>query len=307
MELSVLILLVLNLLLPAFFLVMLWRPRPADRLEWVMRVLYGAAYLAFIAVAGRWDWLSTALPLVLLLLYLACTALSYVLVRRLPWRGPGSLLRRHGFTAAMTALFLALTMRALSGYGFEETPVEMDFPLADGTYYVGQGGGNAMLNHHSSDRSQRYALDIVALNSFGARAKGLYPRNLADYEIFGRTVVSPCTGVAVSVHDGMPDNDISETDTTAAAGNHIIIACGSVRVLLAHFQKDSIVIDGGSIVTRGEPLGRVGNSGNSSEPHLHIHAYLGGTLDYKTGDGVPMTFDGRFLVRGSTVTVPPEG
>ena len=56
----------------------------------------------------------------------------------------------------------------------------------------------------------------------------------------------------------------------------------------------------GEIVTTGDPLGEVGNSGNTSEPHLHIHAERGGEpgviLD---GNSVPITIEGRFLVRNS--------
>ncbi|GMB80675.1 M23 family metallopeptidase [Shinella zoogloeoides] len=305
MELPLLILLTTQALLPLFFLLWLWLPRPADRLGWAMRVLYGASYFAFIIVIGRWDFLSAELALVLPIVFVALAALSYLRVRDRPWNEARAAIRKHGLTAAMAVFFLALTARVLSGYGYQETAVELAFPFGPGTYYVGQGGDATAINYHHTDRSQRYALDIVALNRFGARASGLMPENLADYVVFDREVKSPCTGVAISTHDGVADNPISQTNTREPAGNHIILACGTARILLAHFRKGSITVSGGAIVTEGETLGRVGNSGNSSEPHLHIHAYLGGTLAPDTGIGVPMTFDGgRFLVRGSTVTIP---
>ena len=304
MEISLLILLTTQILLPLFFLLWLWLPRPADRLGWAMRVLYGACYIAFIAIIGRWDFLSSALGVMLPLAFLACTLLSYARVRTRPWNRAASILRTHGFTAAMAIFFLALTAKALSGYGYRETAIDLTFPFGPGTYYVGQGGSTTLINNHYGNRSQRYALDIVALDAFGARAEGLMPTALADYVIFGREVKSPCTGVAISIHDGIADNRIFETNTEEPAGNHVILACGTARILLAHMEKGSITVAGGEIVSLGQTLGRVGNSGNSSEPHLHIHAYVGGTRDYDDGAGVPMTFDGRFLVRGSTVTIP---
>jgi hypothetical protein len=304
MKLPVLILLTTQILLPVFFLLWLWLPRPADRLGWLMRVFYGGAYFAFIAVIGRWDFLSSTLAVLLPLVFVACAALSYMRVRNRGWNSSSSVVRKHAFTAAMAVFFLALAARALSGYGYQETAVDLAFPFAAGTYYVGQGGSATSINNHYADQSQRFALDIVALNGFGARADGLMPEDLTEYVIFDREVKSPCTGVAISTHDGIHDNRISQTNTEQPAGNHIILACGTARILLAHFKKGSIAVEAGSIVTEGETLGRVGNSGNSSEPHLHMHAYLGGTLDYSAGQGVPMTFDGRFLVRGSTVTVP---
>ena len=304
MEMPLLILLTTQVLLPVFFLLWLWLPRPADRLGWLMRVLYGACYFAFIAVIGRWDFLSTALDAALPILFLISALLAYSRIRHRPWNRSTSIMRTHGFTAAMAVFFLALTARALSGYGYQETAVELDFPLAGGTYYIGQGGSATSINSHYADRSQRYALDIVALDGLGARAAGLMPKDLPSYFAYDRAVKSPCTGVAIATHDGIDDNKISETNTRDPAGNHIVLACGPARVLLAHLRKGSIAVHGGELVTAGETLGRVGNSGNSSEPHLHMHAYLGGVMDYNAGEGVPMTFGGRFLVRGSTVTIP---
>lgn len=304
MELPILILLTTQILLPAFFIVWLWLPRPVDQLGWTTRVFYGAAYFTFIAVIGRWDWMSSVLAWLLPVAFGACAVASYISVRHLPWNVSASALRTHGFTAAMAVFFLALTARALSGYGYQQIAVDLAFPFSDGRYYIGQGGSSSSINSHYGNRSQRFALDIVALNGFGARAGGLMPKELAEYVIYDREVKSPCTGVAISTHDGTEDNRISKTNTSEPAGNHVILACGTARVLLAHLKKDSVVVEGGSPVTMGETIGRVGNSGNSTEPHLHMHAYIGGTLDYNAGEGVPMTFNGRFLVRGSTMTMP---
>lgn len=297
------ILLTTQVFLPVFFLIWFWLPRPADQLTWLMRVLYGATYIVFVSVIGRWDFLSTTLVVILPVVLVLAAGLSLLSVRDLPWNGSASVARAHGFTAAMSVFFLALAMRGFSGYDYRETAVDLAFPFTAGDYYVGQGGSATAINSHHADKSQRFALDIVALNRFGARADGLMPRDLADYVIYDRMVESPCNGVAISAQDGVDDNRIAETNTTQPAGNHVILACGSVRVLLAHLRKGSVAVRPGEIVTAGLPVGRVGNSGNSSEPHLHIHAYLGGTLDYNDGEGVPMTFGGRFLVRGSTVTL----
>lgn len=304
MDWSLPILLTTQVLLPAAFLLWLWLPRPTDRLTWAARAAYGASYVAFITVVGRWDFLSVALAYGLPALFLGAAALSYLPVRGRAWKATPSLIRAHGFTAAMAVLFLALAARALSGYGYSDTAVELAFPFDSGVYYIGQGGSSSSINNHHADESQRYALDIVALNGYGARARGLMPEKLTDYVIYDREVKSPCTGVAISIRDGIADNPISRTNRREPAGNHVVLACGTARILLAHLRSGSIAVSGGEIVRQGQPLGRVGNSGNSSEPHLHIHAYLGGTLDYDEGQGLPMTFDGRFLVRGSTVTLP---
>jgi hypothetical protein len=89
-----------------------------------------------------------------------------------------------------------------------------------------------------------------------------------------------------------------------AAGNHVVLRCGAYRVVLAHLQRGSVVVELGANVSVGDRLGLVGNSGNTTEPHLHIHAVAGDAEDRDhllwLSTGVPLKFDGRFLVRGDT-------
>ena len=88
------------------------------------------------------------------------------------------------------------------------------------------------------------------------------------------------------------------------AGNHVILDCGGVHVVLGHFQQGSVRVGVGDEVQRGTWLACVGNSGMSSEPHLHVHAQLPGTAGAPmAGDPLPMRFEGRFLVRGDRVEV----
>jgi murein DD-endopeptidase MepM/ murein hydrolase activator NlpD len=147
------------------------------------------------------------------------------------------------------------------------------------------------VNNHHPVRSQQFALDIVELGPLGYRATGLMPRDLASYAIYGRAVLSPCDGTVLEAVGSLPDLPIGERDSSQPAGNHVVIRCHGVRVELAHLQRASVRVTAGDAVRAGTPLGLVGNSGNTSEPHLHVHA------DTDGGEGVPMTFDGRFLIR----------
>jgi murein DD-endopeptidase MepM/ murein hydrolase activator NlpD len=81
-------------------------------------------------------------------------------------------------------------------------------------------------------------------------------------------------------------------------GNYVVVRCQDVTVLLAHLMKGSVEVEPGREVKKGQPLGRVGNSGNTTEPHLHIHAArLGPRESILSGEGLPIRFEGRFLVR----------
>jgi hypothetical protein len=100
--------------------------------------------------------------------------------------------------------------------------------------------------------------------------------------------------------DGLPDLAPPARDTQNPAGNHVVLECHHVRVLLAHLKEESLLVARGEYVETGQHLGQVGNSGNTSEPHLHIHAESG-LGEILTGEGIPITLDGRFLVRNSLI------
>ena len=151
-------------------------------------------------------------------------------------------------------------------------------------------------------RGNAWAVDLVALNDFGARATGLTPADPTRYVIFGMPVRSPCTGTVVLAVDGLPDMSPPELDRQHLAGNHVVLACGEVHIALAHFRRGSVRVRASETVQRGELLGDVGNSGGSNEPHLHIHAQRPGPPGAPLGgDPLPMTFEGRFLVRGDRI------
>jgi murein DD-endopeptidase MepM/ murein hydrolase activator NlpD len=127
-------------------------------------------------------------------------------------------------------------------------------------------------------------------------AVGILSADLSKHAIFGDSLVSPCDGEVVDAADGLADLIPPSTDRKNTKGNYVVLRCGSldVDVLLAHMQKDSVQCRVGETVGRGQRIGRVGNSGNTSQPHLHLQAT-------RNGEGVPMTFGGRFLVRNDLV------
>ncbi|WP_210183628.1 peptidoglycan DD-metalloendopeptidase family protein [Microvirga guangxiensis] len=83
-----------------------------------------------------------------------------------------------------------------------------------------------------------------------------------------------------------------------------ILRCGGFVVLLAHMRAGSVRLKPGDDIKTGDEIGAVGNSGNTGEPHLHIHAQRPGPADAPlSGDGVPIRFGGRFTARNDVVTI----
>jgi hypothetical protein len=174
--------------------------------------------------------------------------------------------------------------------------VDVAFPLREGTALVGHGGADRTINYHYAVETQRYALDIVGLNGTGAKARGIAPKDLKQYAIYGRPVLSPCDGTVLSIENALPEKVPPASDSDHPAGNHVEIETNGIRIFLAHLQPGSVRVKPGDRIRVGDPIGLVGNSGNTSEPHLHVHAVRGGK-GLREGKGVPLTFDGRFLVR----------
>lgn len=289
-------LLVLSILLPLAFIWRLWRLNEPTRLGWLLALAETVVLLTLIGLLNRWDiagfWTRAALAA----LAVAAALVSLPRHWRRLWLSPdrGALARSLVPTVTSLVVFGAALAYVSWGIGARHDPRALTFPLTGGRFVVAQGGGIGVLNHHSDHPAQRHALDITAIGDAGFRAFGLLPRDPADYAIFGKTVVSPCEGEVVAAVDGLPDLPPPEADRDNPAGNHVIVACDGMRVELAHLREGSVTATVGARVLAGYPIGAVGNSGNSTEPHLHIHA-----VDAGSGKAVQLSFDGRVPSRNA--------
>lgn len=301
MLISILILFIMQLLLPAYFIYSLWRGRLDSKFAWLVKTLYSGAFILYVFLTGRWDWLSYYLRYLIIVLFVAAALIAYRRVSSLPFfvQNGRRWWQRFAWPVIELLIFAGILAYALQGYFYSDPPVRLAFPLQDGRYYVGQGGNSPLLNYHNVVEAQQYALDILELNAAGTRASGIYPDELERYAIFEETVHSPCDGAVVEAVDGLPDHIPPATDREHPAGNHVVIACQDVQVVLAHLKNGSLQVQAGETVTTGQPLGQVGNSGNTSEPHLHIHAVQGDAPSVLEGEGTPILFEGNFPVRNT--------
>lgn len=154
-------------------------------------------------------------------------------------------------------------------------PVPIASPLAD-EWLVGHGGHAELVNYHHVTSTQRDALDI--LQTRGGRTHQPGSKALTSYYIYGKPVLAPADGTVTFVQDGRPDQEIGSRDSHFQSGNNIVLDIGGGRYLeMAHLSPGNIQVKVGDHVTVGEPIARVGNSGNTSEPHLHIQAQTVGT------------------------------
>jgi len=167
----------------------------------------------------------------------------------------------------------------------------------DGVWWVYWGGDNDLQNYHVFSPDQRHAYDIgIVQNDSTHRDPGTSD---SDYYCFGKPISSPTNGKVVEAVDGVDDNVPGTHNAKAPAGNHVIINCGQGEYLLmAHFKDHSLKVHAGEIVKRGQLIGDCGNSGNTSEPHLHIQLQDVPTLAHATS--LPLYFE-HFVKNGEKV------
>lgn len=167
-----------------------------------------------------------------------------------------------------------------------ETKAQMRLPV-EGEWYVYWGGRGIEDNYHAVDRGQRFALDLLVLKD-GESHDG-EPNNLESYHCWDRPILAPAGGVVGGVVDGLPDQAIGSTDPGNPAGNHVVIDFGDDEYgFLAHLRQNSVRVAKGDHVVPGQEIGRCGNSGNTSEPHLHFHLQTSPSLGQ--GEGLPLQF-----------------
>lgn len=181
-------------------------------------------------------------------------------------------------------------------------------PPFTGTWTVARGGLTPETSHSWDVPNQRYAYDFIITDDRGRSCRGDGKR-LEDYYCFGREVLAPKDGEVVSIRDGerdFPHPGTGMLDPLArdARGNYVLIRHGPREYsLLAHLQRGSLRVRAGDLVRRGQVIGRCGNSGHSTEPHLHFHVQ-----DHESfflGAGLPVMFaDGRFFNTGDRVCGP---
>jgi murein DD-endopeptidase MepM/ murein hydrolase activator NlpD len=180
------------------------------------------------------------------------------------------------------------------------TPLRLPF---DDEYYVFWGGRNAEQNYHVIDPNQRFAYDFVIMRD-GATHAGDGRRN-EDYYCYDRPILAPAAGAVAEVVDGVADNLPGQMDASVVTGNRIVIDHGHGEYsLLAHLKPGSLRVAVGERVDAGQPIARCGNSGNSSEPHLHYQLQDGPA--FGTSAGLPAQFvdylaDGKPVRSGEPV------
>ena len=150
--------------------------------------------------------------------------------------------------------------------------------------------------------AQRFAIDFARRGWNRKTWRGDRFDN-SSYYAYGASVLAVSNGIVSSIKDGIPENapgdDSRAIEITPdnVAGNYVSVDSGDGRYFFyAHLQPGSLRVEPGAKVRRGDVLGLLGNSGNSTEPHLHFH--IGDTDSPLGAEGLPYVFDSFFTFWG---------
>jgi hypothetical protein len=232
--------------------------------------------------------------------------------------------------AGALGLVAGLALYARVGAPRERAPRSLRAPVA-GRWRAFNSPADKVPSHGIHAYGQSFAVDLVH-EPRGTFRPGLgwWPpaRRPERFPGFGREVRSPAAGVVVRARDRRRDHwsrtsypaiaymlaeaAVRElTGPTSIFGNHLVLDIGGGEyVALAHLERGSLRVRPGDRVAAGEVVARCGNSGNSSEPHLHIQC-----MDHPNpllADGVPFFFadvdvDGGLPSRAHPFTPRPAG
>ncbi|WP_243454598.1 M23 family metallopeptidase [Desulfosporosinus fructosivorans] len=164
-----------------------------------------------------------------------------------------------------------------------------------GQWTAVNGGPDKKTSHSWSILTQRYAYDFLILDDNGQSCSG-DKALLPNYYCYGREVLAPADGVVVEAIDKYPDSRTSgngSVDHTAKdiRGNYIVIRHAAKEYsLIAHLLPQSIKVKAGRQVKRGEHIAQCGNSGNTTEPHIHFQIQDG--KSFLASAGLPISFEG---------------
>lgn len=196
------------------------------------------------------------------------------------------------------AVGLAKAVRAAADYRPDpgRPPVELRLPF-EGPWVTVRTPAARVPSHGTHFGGQTFAFDFVAV---GPRRRTATVRDwrtvLATEPVdrfvgFGMPILAPADSRVVAVHDGEVDHAARRSPLLllpyaltqgarlrqglrAVTGNHVVLALEGQEVflLLAHLRRGSIDVAPGARVGAGDQVGTCGNSGNSTQPHLHVQA-----------------------------------
>jgi hypothetical protein len=293
------------------------------RSPWLERIFYLALFyfllFEFLFPAAQSAWavrLGLLLSTGIMLLYLLIGLLRWLgLVRQRPGTAMSfflSFISPPILAAGLLQLiggFIVLNRYRFRapGPGSYQQRVRYGFPF-EGVWWVANGGPEVSTSHSWELVGQRYAYDFLIPDESGKTHRGQGKR-VEDYHAFGALVLAPADGVVVAVqnhHRDCPWPGRVDPLAWSILGNYAVISHATGEFsLLAHLRHGSLKVRPGDCVRQGQVIGECGNSGHSTEPHLHFQVQ--DHPNFFLAASLPVRFYNWYRIKGDDRQTMSEG
>ncbi|RWZ85118.1 M23 family metallopeptidase [Glutamicibacter sp. HZAU] len=200
--------------------------------------------------------------------------------------------------------------------------VHLSYPFT-GLWLVQNSPADRVPSHGTTLLASSYAIDFVQVDEQGRSAPvtartWLGTEEPTSFFGFGAPILAPFAGTVIAADDSMPDHRARRGLASvgyaltqrqrlaqgwqALAGNHVMIQTGAAVVALCHLKQGSLEVGVGDHVVLGDPMAACGNSGNSTEPHVHVQAI--DRLPIERAQAIDMNFNGQLPRNGEIVQIP---
>lgn len=159
-----------------------------------------------------------------------------------------------------------------------------------GEWLVLQAGRVPLVNHHSVARNQLHAVDFVHLVDDRLIRAGSTTRE--GWHSWEQDLFAPSAGTVVTAADGTEDGGMFnlQSDKRRALGNHVVLEVDGRFVVFAHLRNGSVEVSAGQALQTGDKIGQVGNSGNTTAPHLHFQVQTHQEFWHPQNRSLPFAF-----------------
>ncbi|HVI43375.1 MAG TPA: M23 family metallopeptidase [Chitinophaga sp.] len=297
-------LLFITLALSAYSLSLLWKSSRKPLSKSYSSILLGLSLGLFLFLFGTWVYLSIYAKYTYGGLLILSAAAGLIREKQGGKASPAKW--KQVSNLILSVVLIICNVLYFTGTTGNLATITLDYPLKSGKYFVLQGGKGLPTNvFHFSLRGAVYAMDIVKLNKWGGRANRIFSKRLEDYEIFNDTVYAPCDGLVLRAYSTNPDNIPPAMERGPKNTNQVLLEGKDCYFFAAHLKMNGVFVKEGQYVKTGDPLGLVGNSGFSTEPHLHIqtHAKTPGVPWYQAKP-LYMLFKGKGYLLNEEMNIP---
>lgn len=293
----------LNIVLPILILFGLFQFGKGNLIDSIIYTFFVGNFILLLFKTAPWEFTNYYIRHVLVLVYLIIAFRNLIFINTGIQGIFGIKVLGDVLVLVLSLILMYFNTGSVRASKKPKDCINLSLPFKDGKYIITDGGDgmiSPLLNYHNkaqihkngkSNTSMRFATDISKLNKFGFTVKNVLTKENKDYEVFHEKVYCPCDATVVEIVNGIENNIPFSGMYPYNVGNRVILKIDNYYIVMGHLEKDSIEVEVGNSVKSGQRLAKIGNSGLTPRPHLHMQVSKCEDGQYWQGKSVPIFFN----------------